>query len=294
MIEENNKKTIGRFYPFAIVLIVFAEIVRNLYYILTTDVQSIDVSKPVGYFVLILYVIALRAIVPGLIDMLITLIMGSSLARRGFREIMSRRDFMTITLFFLAGAKIVAGCVDLFGYLSETAYIYSVAMADVILIGLAMALEYFCVIAPKLDAYRKKRIVFGVLSSIFLIWQAIVTAGPCLVVILIYYYQNVPEIATLFEDYKYAASDVIPCSIALGIYGLLLIAILVYKFVLGKLMAGEQPNDGGPTIRVRVEETPPQPQQDIDPFEEVDDWDKVDKGEATNADINNDKDPFDL
>lgn len=291
MIEENNKKFIGKLFPFAVVLIIFSEIIRNLYYILTTDIHSIDVSKPVGYFVLILYVIALRAVIPGLIDMFITFIIGSSLQRRGFREIMSRKDFITITLFFLAGAKIVAGCIDMFGFLSETAYIYSVAMADVILIGLALALEYFLVIAPKLDTYRKKRIVFGSISTIFLIWQAIVTAGPCLVVILIYYYQNLPELAELFEDYKYAAADVIPCSIALAIYALLLIAILVYKFVLGKLMADEQPKDNGPTIR--VEETP-QPQQDIDPFEEVDDWDKVDKGETTNAEINNEKDPFDL
>ncbi len=294
MTEENNKKSIGKLFPFAVVLIIFSEIIRNLYYILTTDITSIDVSKPVGYFVLILYVIALRAVIPGLIDMFITFIIGSSLHRRGFGEIMPRRDFMTITLFFFAGANIVMGCIDMFGFLSETAYIYSVAMSEVILMGLAMTLEYFLVIARKLDTFRKKRIVFGVIGSIFLIWQAIVTAGPCLVVILIYYYQNFPELAALFEDYKYAAADVIPCSIALGIYGLFLIAIIVYKYVLGKLMAEDQSNEEGPTIRVKVEETPQPQQPESDPFEEVDDWEKVDKGETTNADINNDKDPFDL
>ena len=290
---EEQKKSIGRFFPFAVVLIIFSEIIRNLFYILTNDVSSIDISKPVGYIVLLLYVVALRAVVPGLIDMFIVFITGSSLQRRGFREIMTRRDFITITLFFLAGANIIAGCIDLIGFASETVYVYSVAMAEVILVTLAFALEYFLVIAPKLDSYRKKRIVFGVMSTILLIWQAIVTAGPCLVVILIYYYQNNPELAELFANYQYAASDVIPCSIALGIYALILIAALVYKAILGKMLINE-PKDEPLTIKQVYEQQHKQEEEpEKDPFEEVDDWERVDNGETTNANTD-DSDPFNI
>ena len=82
MTEEKRKFSIGKLLPLAIVLLIVCELIRNLYFILTSDVNTIDVSGQTGYIILVMYVIFMRAIIPAGIDFVLMLIAFRILARR--------------------------------------------------------------------------------------------------------------------------------------------------------------------------------------------------------------------
>ena len=298
MTEEKKSFSIGKLLPLALILLVVCELVRNLYYILAVDVNTIDVSKASGYVLLAFYAIFARAIIPAAIEFILVFLTYRLLARRGYSKVMPAQDFYTITVFFISGALLIAGVLDLFAFINATIFTYTSAISEIVLLFVALVLEYFLVLAPKLTTARGKYSLFRTSASVFLIWQAIHTALACIVVIEIYLYQNVfpsmfpdneifEEIAEIFAQYSYATSDVIPCAIAVGLYALMAVFGIVYIVALAKIANKENENEKV----VCVEATPVPPQTEIkveperDPFEEEDDWSKVDNTNSNKSDI---------
>ena len=298
MTEEKKSFSIGKLLPLAFVLLVVCELVRNLYYILAVDVNTIDVSKASGYVLLAFYAIFMRAIIPAGIEFVLMLITYRLLARRGYSRVMTAVDFYTITAFFISGALLLAGVIDLFAFMNATAFTYTSAFSELVLIFIALMLEYFLVLAPKLTTLKGKYSLFRISASVFLVWQAIHTALACVVVIEIYMYQNVfpemfpdneifEEIASIFAQYSYAMADVIPCAIAVGLYALMAIFAIVYITVMFKLSKEENGDDQAVRVEAsptyKVEETKVEPEKD--PFEDEDDWAQVDNTNSEKSDI---------
>ena len=298
MTEGKKNFSIGKLLPLAFVLLVVCELVRNLYYILVVDVNTIDVSKASGYVLLALYAIFMRGIIPAGIEFVLMLIAYRLLARRGFFRVMTAVDFYTITAFFISGALLLAGVIDMFAFMNAKVFTYTSAFSELVLIFAALLLEYFLVLAPKLTTIKGKYSLFRMSASVFLVWQAIHTALACVVVIEIYMYQNVfpemfpdneifEEIASIFAQYSYAAADVIPCVIAVVLYALMAIFAIVYIAVMFKLTKNEEEDS-----KVVYDEVPhSNPQTEIkvepekDPFEDEDDWSQVDNTNSNKSDI---------
>lgn len=298
MMEEKKQFSIGKLLPLAFALLVVCELVRNLYYILAIDVNTIDVSKASGYVLLAFYAIFMRAIIPAGIELLLVFLTYRLLARRGYSKVMPAQDFYTITAFFISGALLIAGVIDLFAFLNATIFTYTSAISEIVLLFGALVIEYFLVLAPKLTTARGKYSLFKTSSSVFLVWQAIHTALACIVVIEIYLYQNVfpgmfpdneifEEIAEIFSQYSYAISDVIPCAIAVGLYALMAVFAIVYMVILSKHVK----TDTEDVKVVSVEASPTYPKEETkveperDPFEDEDDWSQVDNTNSNKSDI---------
>ena len=288
MTEEKSKFSIGKLLPLAIILLIVCELIRNLYFILTSDVNTIDVSGQAGYIVLVMYVIFMRAIIPAGIDFVLMLIAYRVLARRGYSRVMKQQDFYTITMLFTSAALFIAGAIDLIALKNAKVFTYTSAFSELVLLFAAYVLEYFLVLAPKLTTAKGKYSLFKVGSTVFLVWQAIHALLPCILVIEIYFYKeiaNIEELAEIFAQYTYAAEDVIPCIIAVVLYAAMAIFVIVYGVLLAKgareevVEVHEQPQS----------QWPPQQEQKVepekDPFEEEDDWEQVDKKDSTSSNI---------
>lgn len=288
MTEEKSKFSIGKLLPLAIVLLIVCELIRNLYFILTSDVNTIDVSGQAGYIILVMYVIFMRAIIPAGIDFVLMLIAYRVLARRGYSRVMKQQDFYTITMLFTSAALFIAGAIDLIALKNAKVFTYTSAFSELVLLFAAYILEYFLVLAPKLTTAKGKYSLFKVGSTVFLVWQAIHALLPCILVIEIYFYKeiaNIEELAEIFAQYTYAAEDVIPCIIAVVLYAAMAIFVIVYGVLLAKgareevVEVHEQPQS----------QWPPQQEQKVepekDPFEEEDDWEQVDKKDSTSSNI---------
>lgn len=290
MTEEKKSFSIGKLLPLAIILLVVCELVRNLYFALTSDVNTIDVTGRTGYILLVLYIIFMRAIIPAGIDFVLVFIAYRMLARRGYAKVMKQQDFLTITLFFTCTALLVAGAIDLVALKNAMIFVYTSAFSELVLLFIAYVLEYFLVLAPKLTTAKGKYTLFKTASSVFLIWQAIHTGLPCILVIEIYFYKEIAgieEIAELFAQYTYAAQDVIPCVIAIALYVAMVIFVVVYSVFLAKAAKEE-------VVEIKVDsqpqaEWPPKQEQKVeperDPFEDDDDWSQVDKKESNSSNI---------
>ena len=288
MTEEKSKFSIGKLLPLAIILLIVCELIRNLYFILTSDVNTIDVSGQAGYIILVMYVIFMRAIIPAGIDFVLMLIAYRVLARRGYSRVMKQQDFYTITMLFTSAALFIAGAIDLIALKNAKVFTYTSAFSELVLLFAAYVLEYFLVLAPKLTTAKGKYSLFKVGSTVFLVWQAIHALLPCILVIEIYFYKeiaNIEELAEIFAQYTYAAEDVIPCIIAVVLYAAMAIFVIVYGVLLAK---------GAREEVVEVHEHPqsqwpPQQEQKVepekDPFEEEDDWEQVDKKDSTSSNI---------
>jgi|GEM_PF-6840959 len=290
MTEEKSKFSIGKLLPLAIILLIVCELIRNLYFILTSDVNTIDVSGQAGYIILVMYVIFMRAIIPAGIDFVLMLIAYRVLARRGYSRVMKQQDFYTITMLFTSAALFIAGAIDLIALKNAKVFTYTSAFSELVLLFAAYVLEYFLVLAPKLTTAKGKYSLFKVGSTVFLVWQAIHALLPCILVIEIYFYKeiaNIEELAEIFAQYTYAAEDVIPCIIAVVLYAAMAIFVIVYGVLLAKgtreevVEVHEQPQS----------QWPPQQEQKVepekDPFEEEDDWEQVDKKDSTSSNISN-------
>lgn len=288
MTEEKSKFSIGKLLPLAIVLLIVCELIRNLYFILTSDVNTIDVSGQAGYIILVMYVIFMRAIIPAGIDFILMLIAYRVLARRGYSRVMKQQDFYTITMLFTSAALFIAGAIDLIAFANAKVFTYTSAFSELVLLFAAYVLEYFLVLAPRLTTAKGKYSLFKVGSTVFLVWQAIHALLPCILVIEIYFYKeiaNIEELAEIFAQYTYAAEDVIPCIIAVVLYAAMAIFVIVYGVLLAKgareevVEVHEQPQS----------QWPPQQEQKVepekDPFEEEDDWEQVDKKDSTSSNI---------
>ena len=288
MTEEKSKFSIGKLLPLAIVLLIVCELIRNLYFILTSDVNTIDVSGQAGYIILVMYVIFMRAIIPAGLDFILMLIAYRVLARRGYSRVMKQQDFYTITMLFTSAALFIAGAIDLIAFANAKVFTYTSAFSELVLLFAAYVLEYFLVLAPRLTTAKGKYSLFKVGSTVFLVWQAIHALLPCILVIEIYFYKeiaNIEELAEIFAQYTYAAEDVIPCIIAVVLYAAMAIFVIVYGVLLAKgareevVEVHEQPQS----------QWPPQQEQKVepekDPFEEEDDWEQVDKKDSTSSNI---------
>ena len=288
MTEEKSKFSIGKLLPLAIVLLIVCELIRNLYFILTSDVNTIDVSGQAGYIILVMYVIFMRAIIPAGIDFILMLIAYRVLARRGYSRVMKQQDFYTITMLFTSAALFIAGAIDLIAFANAKVFTYTSAFSELVILFAAYVLEYFLVLAPRLTTAKGKYSLFKVGSTVFLVWQAIHALLPCILVIEIYFYKeiaNIEELAEIFAQYTYAAEDVIPCIIAVVLYAAMAIFVIVYGVLLAKgareevVEVHEQPQS----------QWPPQQEQKVepekDPFEEEDDWEQVDKKDSTSSNI---------
>lgn len=294
MIEEKKSFSIGKLLPLAIVLLVICELIRNLYFILTNDVNTIDVSGQTGYIILVMYVIFMRAIIPSGIDFVLMLIAYRVLARRGYSRVMKQQDFYTITMFFTAAALVITGGIDLIALANAKVFTYTSAFSELVLLFAAYVLEYFLVLAPKLTTAKGKYSLFKVASTVFLVWEAISTLLPCVLVVEIYFYKeiakkipNLEEVAELFAQYTYAAEDVIPCIIAIVLYAAMAIFVIVYGVLLTRAARNEADE-----IDVKAQPQPswpPRQEQNIeperDPFEDDDDWEQVDKKDSNSSDI---------
>ena len=298
MTEEKKQFSIGKLLPLALTLLVVCELVRNLYYILAVDVNTIDVSKASGYVLLAFYAIFMRAIIPAGIEFILVFLTYRLLARRGYSKVMPAQDFYTITAFFISGALLIAGVIDLFAFMNATIFTYTSAISEIVLLFVALILEYFLVLAPKLTTARGKYSLFRTSASVFLVWQAIHTALACVVVIEIYLYQNVfpemfpdneifEEIADIFAQYSYAMADVIPCAIAVGLYALMAVFAIVYMVALAKF--AKEDSDDVKVVSVEASPTYPKEEPKIepekDPFEDEDDWSQVDNTNSNKSDI---------
>lgn len=292
MTEEKRKFSIGKLLPLAIILLIVCELIRNLYFILTSDVNTIDVSGQTGYIILVMYVIFMRAIIPAGIDFVLMLIAFRILARRGYSRVMKKQDFYTITMLFTSAALFIAGAIDLIAFANAKVFTYTSAFSELVLLFAAYVLEYFLVLAPKLTTAKGKYSLFKVASTVFLVWEAISTLLPCVLVIEIYFYKeiaknipNLEEVAELFAQYTYAAEDVIPCIIAVVLYAAMAIFVIVYSVLLAKASRDEVEE-----VREQPQsQWPPQQEQKVepekDPFEEEDDWEQVDKKDSNSSNI---------
>lgn len=288
MTEEKSKFSIGKLLPLAIVLLIVCELIRNLYFILTSDVNTIDVSGQAGYIILVMYVIFMRAIIPAGIDFILMLIAYRVLARRGYSRVMKQQDFYTITMLFTSAALFIAGAIDLIAFANAKVFTYTSAFSELVILFAAYVLEYFLVLAPRLTTAKGKYSLFKVGSTVFLVWQAIHALLPCILVIEIYFYKeiaNIEELAEIFAQYTYAAEDVIPCIIAVVLYAAMAIFVIVYGVLLAKAAREE-------VVEVHEQpqsQWPPQQEQKVepekDPFEEEDDWEQVDKKDSTSSNI---------
>ena len=288
MTEEKSKFSIGKLLPLAIVLLIVCELIRNLYFILTSDVNTIDVSGQAGYIILVMYVIFMRAIIPAGIDFILMLIAYRVLARRGYSRVMKQQDFYTITMLFTSAALFIAGAIDLIAFANAKVFTYTSAFSELVILFAAYVLEYFLVLAPRLTTAKGKYSLFKVGSTVFLVWQAIHALLPCILVIEIYFYKeiaNIEELAEIFAQYTYAAEDVIPCIIAVVLYAAMAIFVIVYSILLAKASRDEVEE-----VREQPQsQWPPQQEQKVepekDPFEEEDDWERVDKKDSNSSNI---------
>ena len=143
---KEDQKVNPKFYPLIWIALIFATLFMNVY-AMTTTYSSGDL-KGVAIFTQLLYDVLLGGLLPCAILYLIASLFYRSLAKRGLLQI-PRKDFIYITMLFIAGARFVIGIVRIFSFLDPMMEFYTLLYLDILVQTVALYLEFFLVLAPK-------------------------------------------------------------------------------------------------------------------------------------------------
>ena len=143
---KQDQKVNPKFYPLIWIALIFASLFMNVY-AMTTTYSSGDL-KGVAIFTQLLYDVLLGGLLPSAILYFIASLFYRSLAKRGLLQI-PRKDFIYITMLFIAGARFVIGIVRIFSFLDPMMEFYTLLYLDILVQTVALYLEFFLVLAPK-------------------------------------------------------------------------------------------------------------------------------------------------
>ena len=143
---KQDQKVNPKFYPLIWIALIFASLFMNVY-AMTTTYSSGDL-KGVAIFTQLLYDVLLGGLLPSAILYLIASMFYRSLAKRGLLQI-PHKDFIYITMLFIAGARFVIGIVRIFSFLYPMMEFYTLLYPDILIQTVALYLEFFLVLAPK-------------------------------------------------------------------------------------------------------------------------------------------------
>ena len=169
---KQDQKVNPKFYPLIWIALIFATLFMNVY-AMTTTYSSGDL-KGVAIFTQLLYDVILGGLLPCAILYLIASLFYKSLAKRGLLQI-PRKDFIYITMLFIAGARFVIGIVRIFSFLSPEIDTYTFIYFDILVQTIALYLEFFLVLAPKYLNPAQKSLHFHQLSTAYTILVGILT-----------------------------------------------------------------------------------------------------------------------
>ena len=163
---KQDQKVNPKFYPLIWIALIFASLFMNVY-AMTTTYSSGDL-KGVAIFTQLLYDVLLGGLFPSAILYLIASLFYRSLAKRGLLQI-PRKDFIYITMLFIAGARFVIGIVRIFSFLDPMMEFYTLLYPDILIQTVALYLEFFLVLAPKYLNPVQESAHFHGLSKIYTI-----------------------------------------------------------------------------------------------------------------------------
>ena len=143
---KQDQKVNPKFYPLIWIALIFASLFMNVYAMTTT--YSTGDLKGVAIFTQLLYDVLLGGLFPCAILYLIVSLFYRSLAKRGLLQI-PRKDFIYITMLFIAGARFIIGIVRIFSFLDPMLEFYTLLYLDILIQTVALYLEFFLVLAPK-------------------------------------------------------------------------------------------------------------------------------------------------
>lgn len=163
---KQDQKVNPKFYPLIWIALIFASLFMNVYAMTTT--YSTGDLKGVAIFTQLLYDVLLGGLLPCAILYLIASLFYRSLAKRGLLQI-PRKDFIYITMLFIAGARFVIGIVRIFSFLDPMMEFYTLLYPDILIQTVALYLEFFLVLAPKYLNPAQASTHFHGLSKIYTI-----------------------------------------------------------------------------------------------------------------------------
>lgn len=169
---KQDQKVNPKFYPLIWIALIFASLFMNVYAMTTT--YSTGDLKGVAIFTQLLYDVLLSGLLPSAILYLIASMFYRSLAKRGLLQI-PRKDFIYITMLFIAGARFIIGIVRIFSFLDPMMEFYTLLYLDILVQTIALYLEFFLVLAPKYLNPAQKSQHFHQLSTAYTILVGILT-----------------------------------------------------------------------------------------------------------------------
>ena len=169
---KQDQKVNPKFYPLIWIALIFATLFMNVY-AMTTTYSSGDLKGAVLITQLLFDVIG-NGLLPCAILYLIASLFYRSLAKRGLLQI-PRKDFIYITMLFIAGARVVVGIVRIFSFIDPMLEYYTLLYLDVLVQTVALYLEFFLVLAPKYLNPVQASAHFHGLSKIYTILVGVLT-----------------------------------------------------------------------------------------------------------------------
>ncbi len=234
-----------KYYPAIWAALLLASIFRFAYQIIDSYMSMTDISAA-RVTLSVLGNLFLNALLPSWLCYCCASILWSMAWRRGYRFI-GRNDFIYITMIFTAAARVVMGIVEIFALVNGALYSYTSVLLDVTVLSAALYVMYFAVLVPKYMNPKQSYEVFSLYSMVYLLFQGLHTALPCVVYLLI-------AEGTAFYDtfgktleqagYNFTSANenaVIASYVALGVLGAYIIATILLSAVLRKKALAYKP-----------------------------------------------------
>lgn len=143
---KQDQKVNPKFYPLIWIALIFATLFINVYAMTTT--YSTGELKGAVLITQLLIDVLVNGLLPCVFVYVVGALFYRSLARRGLLQI-PRKDFIYVTMLFIAGARFVIGIVRIFSFLDPMMEFYTLLYPDILVQTVALYLEFFLVLAPK-------------------------------------------------------------------------------------------------------------------------------------------------